>query len=113
MDDVTYTYGDPDNAEHKTIHAIGRLLNRTDQSGSIKYTYGKMGEVVQEERTLNSQRYGNSLSAVTGFQSDYLGRISQVINYGYDPGGQLISVQGTRTEGTSKSPHHLCEEHRL
>ena len=110
MDNVTYTYGDPEIPEHKTIHAIGRILSRTDQSGSIKYTYGKMGEVVQEERTLNSQRYGNSLSAVTGFQSDYLGRISQVIysdgeviDYGYDPGGQLISVEGTRTQGTSKS----------
>ena len=43
MDDVTYTYGDPDNAEHKTIHGVGRLLSRTDQSGSIDYRFGKMG----------------------------------------------------------------------
>ena len=80
--------------------------------------YGRMGEVTRETRTLNTQRtFGaRTRSAVMQFQSDYLGRINritypdgEVVSYDYDPGGQLTSVRGTRSDGVRESVSTFIE----
>ena len=98
-EDTVYVYGkagDPNGA-------AGRILSVTDASGSLVYEYGRLGEVVKETRTLATHLGGISgtETAVMEYRSDYLGRMQRItypdgerITYGYDRGGQVVSVSG-------------------
>ena len=70
----------------------------------MEYEYGRLGEVVKETRTLSTHLNGNSLTetAAMEYRSDYLGRMQHIvypdgekISYGYDAGGQVVSVTGS------------------
>ena len=98
-EDTVYTYGGADD----THGAAGKILSVTDASGSLKYEYGKLGEITKETRTLSTHLNGNNPSetAVMEYRSDYLGRMQWIIypdgekiTYGYDNGGQVVSVKG-------------------
>ena len=43
MTDVVNIYGNPGNGDN----SAGRLVKRIDESGSVDYTYGKMGETTR------------------------------------------------------------------
>ena len=99
-EDTLYTYGGPNDSHG----AAGKILKSEDASGTIEYEYGKLGEVIKETRTLsthlNSSRQKET--AVMEYRSDYLGRMQWIIypdgekvSYGYDNGGQVVSVTGT------------------
>ena len=103
MPDVTYTYG----AQGAPNNSAGRLISRSDESGSIAYRYGMMGEITREERTLKRlSPLEADRSAVMHYRSDYLGRMEsltypdgEVISYQYDPGGQVSGIRATRSDG--------------
>ena len=98
-EDTLYVYG----GANDTHGAAGKILSVTDASGSLEYEYGKLGEVTKETRTLSTHLNGNNPSetAVMEYRSDYLGRMQWIIypdgekiTYGYDNGGQVVSVKG-------------------
>ena len=98
-EDTVYTYGGADD----THGAANRILSVTDASGTIEYEYGKLGEVIKETRTLATHLNGSNPTetAVMEYQSDYLGRMQHIVYpdgeqivYGYDNGGQVVSVRG-------------------
>ena len=99
-EDTVYTYG----GANDTHGAANRILSVTDASGSLEYEYGKLGEVIKETRTLATHLNGSNPTetAVMEYRSDYLGRMQHIvypdgekITYGYDRGGQVISVTGS------------------
>ena len=98
-EDTVYTYG----GANDTHGAANRILSVTDASGTIEYEYGKLGEVIKETRTIATHLNGNNPTetAVMEYRSDYLGRMQWItypdeekITYGYDNGGQVVSVRG-------------------
>ena len=98
-EDTVYTYG----GANDTSGASNRILSVTDASGTLEYEYGRLGEVTKETRTLATHLNRNSKTetAVMQYRSDYLGRMQHIIYpdgekviYGYDRGGQVISVTG-------------------
>ncbi len=98
-EDTVYTYG----GANDTHGAAGKILSVTDASGTLEYEYGKLGEVTKETRTLSTHLNGNNPTetAVMEYRSDYLGRMQWItypdgekITYGYDRGGQVVSVRG-------------------
>ena len=98
-EDTVYTYGGADD----THGAAGKILSVTDASGTLEYEYGKLGETTKETRTLSTHLNGNNPTetAVMEYRSDYLGRMQWIvypdgekITYGYDNGGQVVSVRG-------------------
>ncbi|WP_276778815.1 toxin TcdB middle/N-terminal domain-containing protein [Treponema succinifaciens] len=99
-EDTVYTYGGADD----THGAAGKILSVTDASGTFEYEYGKLGETTKETRTLSTHLNGNNPTetAVMEYRSDYLGRMQWIaypdgekVTYGYDNGGQVISVTGS------------------
>ena len=98
-EDTVYTYG----GANDTHGAAGKILSVTDASGTLEYEYGKLGETTKETRTLSTHLNGNNPTetAVMEYRSDYLGRMQWItypdgekITYGYDNGGQVVSVKG-------------------
>ena len=98
-EDTVYTYGGADDSHG----AAGKILSVADASGTLEYEYGKLGEVIKETRTLATHLNGSkpTETAVMEYRSDYLGRMQWIvypdgekITYGYDRGGQVVSVKG-------------------
>ena len=94
-----YTYGAADDQNG----AAGKIVKIEDASGTIKYEYGSLGEVTKETRTLTAHLNGlhDSVTSEMKYRSDYLGRMQwieypdgELITYGYDNGGQVVSVTG-------------------
>jgi len=102
---VSYVYGGPGAANN----TAGRLVQRSDQSGTVSYQYGKLGETTQMTRTINRLTPGaSSVSATLSYLSDYLGHLQQitypdgeVVTYGYDTGGQVQKVTGVHWSQTT------------
>jgi RHS repeat-associated protein len=98
-EDVSYSYG----SNGAPANGIGRLLERRDGSGRMSYLYGKLGEIVATTRTIKRLTpLAESVTASIGYASDYLGRLQsivypdgEVLDYGYDSGGQVKTVTGT------------------
>ena len=104
--DTVYTYG----RAFDKVRAANKLLIVEDASGTTSFEYGSLSEVVKETRTLH-KHVDNSVAedevAVTEYRSDYLGRMQrigyadgEVVQYGYDAGGQLVSVTGRKSGKT-------------
>ena len=98
-EDTVYTYGNASD----TLGAAGKIRSITDASGTLEYEYGKLGEVTKETRTIATHlnRNNPTETAVMEYRSDYLGRMQYIIypdgekvTYGYDRGGQVVSVTG-------------------
>ena len=99
-EDTLYVYG----GANDTHGTAGKILSVTDASGTLEYEYGKLGEITKETRTINTHLNGinDSETAVMEYRSDYLGRMQWIvypdgekITYGYDNGGQVVSVTGS------------------
>ena len=96
--DVEYTYGVPGQA------GAGEIVHKKDESGEIRYKYGRLSEVIEETRTI--KRYeplSKPETASFTYHSDYLGRMQtmrypdgETITYTYDKGGQLKGVSGVK-----------------
>ena len=98
-EDTVYTYG----GANAPGQAAGKILKVQDASGTLEYEYGSLGEVTKETRTLRTHLNGYypTETAVMEYRSDYLGRMQWItypdgekVTYGYDQGGQVVSVKG-------------------
>ena len=100
-EDTVYEYG----ANGAPYNRAGKIVRIQDETGTIEYKYGKLGETTEEKRTIkhvNAFVHKESTTAVMSYVSDYLGRMqkivypdTEVIRYGYDEGGQVVSITGT------------------
>jgi RHS repeat-associated protein len=104
INNVTYTYYDPS----VTGNNRGKLRRIQDATGFTEYQYGNMGEVTEEKKRIV---HFAPLVPGTGFHDrtfrhayayDSWGRVTsmtypdnEVVNYTYDLGGQLKSMQNT------------------
>lgn len=94
---VSYTYG----ANAAPDYAAGRITQITDLTGTRNMKYGKLGEVVEENRTLTNASSGN-LYFKTNFRYDSWGRIMEMtypdgekLSYTYNNAGQLTHIRNT------------------
>ena len=103
--DTVYTYG----GANDNSGAAGKIKSIEDASGTLEYEYGKLGEVIKETRVINTHLGGRNRTekAVMEYGSDYLGRMEwirypdgETVSYGYDNGGQVISVTGKKLSRT-------------
>jgi len=85
------------------------LKKPIDETGFTTYTYGMLGQVEEERRTIKLLPLSSGLSkeAVMRYTSDYLGRMQEIIypdgerlRYEYNYGGQIIKVTGLRQNTT-------------
>lgn len=90
---VSYTYG----GNGAPNYSAGRIVSVNDLTGTKSFEYGKLGEVVKENRELQTA-VGN-LNFTTRYQYDTWGRMlnmtypdGEVVTYGYNPTGQLVSI---------------------
>jgi len=91
---VSYAYG----ANAAPDYAAGRVTQITDLTGTRNMKYGKLGEVVEETRTLTNASSGN-LYFKTNFRYDSWGRIMEMtypdgekLKYSYNTAGQLKQI---------------------
>ena len=116
--DVEYTYGVPGQA------GAGEIVYKKDESGEIRYKYGRLSEVIEETRTIKRyEALSEPETATFTYRSDYLGRMQtmkypdgEVITYTYDKGGQLKGVSGVKntvkgTENYSYIDTIVYDEH--
>ncbi|MET9736101.1 SpvB/TcaC N-terminal domain-containing protein [Streptomyces sp. NPDC006458] len=96
--DVRYTYGGPD-AEH---NAVGRVTRIEDAAGEVTRSYGPLGEVVEETRTLPGPG-PHVRTFTTGYRYDSFGRVlsltypdGEELTYTYDSGGEASTATGTK-----------------
>ncbi|WP_162473322.1 toxin TcdB middle/N-terminal domain-containing protein [Treponema sp. OMZ 838] len=97
-EDVTYEYGEAGQV------GAGEIIRKKDESGEIRYKYGKLSEVVEETRTIKRyEALSEPETATFTYRSDYLGRMQtmkypdgETITYTYDKGGQLKGVSGVK-----------------
>ena len=99
--DVQYTWGGSD---ARAGNRVGRITRINDAAGSVTRTYGPLGEVVREDRTIDGPRGGSAPATYTTRTSyDTWGRVRQIVypdtevlTYGYDSGGRVRHVEGTK-----------------
>ena len=95
---VGYTYGGPGEPHG----GAGRLIQREDASGTVRWQYGLLGETTRITRSITRLTPLEApVSATLDYVSDYLGRLQQitypdgeVVRYDYDSGGQVRKVTG-------------------
>ena len=117
-EDVTYEYGVPGQA------GAGEIIRKKDESGEIRYEYGRLSEVIKETRTIKRyEALSKPETATFTYRSDYLGRMQtmrypdgETIIYTYDKGGQLKGVSGVKntvkgTENYSYIDTIVYDEH--
>ncbi|MGO9310990.1 MAG: toxin TcdB middle/N-terminal domain-containing protein, partial [Spirochaetia bacterium] len=69
--DVSYTYGGPGAPDH----GAGRIIRRQDESGTVSYRYGKLGETTGVDRSIiRVTPLANPETASFSYVYDYLGR---------------------------------------
>lgn len=97
---VQYNYGAPGS----TFNRAGRLTSIIDLTGSKSMTYGALGEMISENRTVKNQN-GNWLTFYTNYRYDSWGRIMEMtypdgenLEYEYNSVGQLRAIRNTLGE---------------
>lgn len=108
---VHYGYSGPNSGNNS-----GKLTTKSDGTGNITYTYGKMGEVVSENRTV----YGYNVPTMnfkTDFSYDSWNRIKKIkypdgeeVSYKYDLGGNLKSVSNNDQDYIKNITYNLYEQ---
>jgi len=104
--DVAYQYGSPAQLGQPG-NLVGRIVQVTDGSGSQVRAYDRLGQLVQETKTVASHTQGNSDNSPEVWTTHYLydtwGRLQQmtypdgeVLTYAYDSGGLARSATGVK-----------------
>ena len=103
QNDVSYTYGGPGAPDN----GADRIVKQTDASGALLRSYGKLGEVTKEVRTLNTLIGVFRPTYITQYSYDTFGRLQQMVypdgellTYHYDSGGLVNQVTGTKGRNT-------------
>ena len=99
---VHYTYG---TMADTVYNAAGKVILLEDASGWQTFKYGKLGEVTENIRTFALPYDNQTYTFKMNFEYDSWNRIQsmtypdgEVVSYGYNPGGMLKSVSGTKTD---------------
>jgi YD repeat-containing protein len=94
--DVYYEYGD-----HSAGNQAGRITRMQDASGVQQFSYGKLGEVIENIRTFVLPGGSETYTFKMEWEYDSWNRIKQmtypdgeVVSYQYDLGGQLFAMSG-------------------
>ncbi|WP_437316413.1 SpvB/TcaC N-terminal domain-containing protein [Sorangium sp. So ce385] len=115
--DVVYTYGAADEAGDAKGNRAGRLTQETSAAGTRSYRYDRFGnvaELVAEFPRLREPHRG-PYQATLSYVFDSLGRMQEIhfpgsgeeiVRYGYDRGGLLVSALG---ENQKVNPQHPDE----
>ncbi|WP_437951376.1 SpvB/TcaC N-terminal domain-containing protein [Sorangium sp. So ce296] len=115
--DVVYTYGAADEAGDAKGNRAGRLTQETSAAGTRSYRYDRFGnvaELVAEFPRLREPHRG-PYQATLSYVFDSLGRMQEIhfpgsgeeiVRYGYDRGGLLVSAIG---ENQKVNPQHPDE----
>lgn len=104
--DVTYQYGSPA-LLGQPGNLVGRVVSVTDASGSVVRAYDKLGDLVEETKTVASKTQGSSDNSPEVWTTHYLydtwGRLQQmtypdgeVLTYAYDSGGLVRAASGVK-----------------
>jgi RHS repeat-associated protein len=110
---VTYFYGDPSEAGILGFNRAGRIKEEDSEAGVKTYQYDALGNVVEQEWTLNSikQAPDQTYSQSIGYAYDSFGRLltiffrdGETVTYGYDRGGNVTSAIGVDQHG-NKTPY--------
>jgi len=103
QNNVSYTYGAPGAPDN----GAGRIVKTTDASGVLLDSYGKLGEVTKEVRTLSTIVGFFHPTYITQYTYDTFGRLQQmvypdgeVLTYRYDSGGMVNQVTGVKGPNT-------------
>ncbi|WP_433936322.1 SpvB/TcaC N-terminal domain-containing protein [Sorangium cellulosum] len=115
--DVVYTYGSAEEAGDAQGNRAGRLKQETSAAGTRSYRYDRFGnvaELVAEFPRLREPHRG-PYQAKLEYVFDSLGRMQElhfpgsgeeIVRYGYDRGGLLVSAAG---ENQQVNPQHPDE----
>jgi RHS repeat-associated protein len=101
---VTYAYGAPSAAGDAGGNRAGRITHITSQMGSEDRSYGRLGEVITETKTIfDFASPATPVVYTTQYQYDTWNRLmrltypdGEVLTYGYDSGGLVNSAQGVK-----------------
>ena len=87
-----------------------RIKRVQDESGSTDYSYGLLGEIIKETRTikrLDPTALTDKETRSIGYQSNYLGQLEkiifdeddeEVVSYKYNRGGQVQKITGMKRD---------------
>lgn len=90
-EDTCYEYGKAGEA------GAGEVVHKTDETGETRYAYGKLNEVIEEERTIKRGRdFQKPVTASFKYKVDYLGRM-QTITY---PDGETVTPEIVKVLGS-------------
>ena len=111
---VVYTYGTPAQSGDANGNIAGRVASVTNESGLRRYTYDHLGEVASEYSSITNQAQPN-LGPYTNqitFTYDSFGRMltltypdTEVVTWGYDHGGRVVSANGHKTTPNPQHPY--------
>ncbi|MBC7172442.1 MAG: hypothetical protein H5U40_08455, partial [Polyangiaceae bacterium] len=108
--DLEYTWGPAGGAPLDR----NRITQIRDAAGTVKRSYGRLGEVVRETRILDGRHPTPAEGLTTEFVYDTWGRLRQmtypdgeVLTYGYDAGGLVESAIGTKLGAKYPYVEHL------
>ena len=97
---VHYEYGTSSDAN---INAVGKIILQEDASGWQTFSYGKLGELIENIRTFALPFESQTYTFNMNFEYDSWNRIQkmtypdgEVVTYGYNRGGMLKSVVGNK-----------------
>ena len=95
-------------------NCAGKVMFRKDASGWQTFKYGKLGEVTENIRTFALPYENQTYTFKMQYEYDSWNRIQsmtypdgEVVNYGYNPGGMLKSVSGTKMNLSLHRQHPL------
>ena len=99
---VHYEYGTYNNT-NLANNSVGKITRQEDASGWQTFKYGKLGETIENIRTFAVPFDAQIYTFRMNFEYDSWNRIQsmtypdgEVVHYGYNPGGMLKSVSGTK-----------------
>ncbi|MBO7492078.1 MAG: hypothetical protein J6T59_06530, partial [Bacteroidales bacterium] len=103
---VHYEYG---TNQDTATNAVGKVVLQEDASGWQTFSYGKLGEVVENIRTFALPFENQPYTFKMQYEYDSYNRIQhmtypdgEVVSYGYDRGGMLNSITGVKNGVTYK-----------
>jgi RHS repeat-associated protein len=103
QNNVSYAYG----ASGAPANGAGRIVKAADASGVLLDSYGKLGEITKEVRTVSTFVGFERPTYTTQYTYDTFGRLQQMVypdgellTYHYDSGGLVNQVTGVKGKNT-------------